>query len=108
MSAIVVIGVLQARPGQEDAAREVMSSLVEPTHAETGCRLYALHEDVDAPGRFVFVEHWASRQDLDTHLKSPHIARLLERADELLAGRPEVTICTALPAGEPAKGGLPA
>jgi quinol monooxygenase YgiN len=108
MSEIVVVGALKARPGKEDETREVLDALVEPTHGEAGCPLYALHQGVDDPRRFVFVERWSSREELDAHLGSPHIAGFLERVDELLAEPPDITVYEALARGESRKGALAA
>jgi len=108
VSEIVVVGSLKARPGKEDEARQALAGLVAPTHAEPGCILYALHQGVDDPARFAFVERWESRQQLDDHLASPHIAALLERVDELFAEAPDIVVYDAQPAGEDRKGALAA
>ncbi len=108
MAEIVVIGALRARPGKEDEARDALLALVEPTHAEEGCILYALHQGVDDPTRLSFVERWSSRAALDAHLASPHIAVLLAGVDEVFSEAPDITVFDALPGGEPRKGALAA
>jgi quinol monooxygenase YgiN len=108
MAEIVVVGSLKARPGKEDEAEQVLSGLVEPTHAEAGCILYAMHRGVDDPARFAFVERWESRQHLDDHLATPHIAALLERVDELFAEAPDIVVYDPRPGGESRKGALAA
>src|SRR6185295_17328575 len=59
MSEVVVVGSFRAKPGKEAEAREVFEALVAPTHAESGCILYAFHQGTDDPRRFAFVERWA-------------------------------------------------
>jgi quinol monooxygenase YgiN len=108
MPEIVVVGSFRAKPGQEAAAREAFESLVSPTHAEDGCVLYALHQGADDPARLAFVERWASREELDAHLKSDHIAAVLARADELFADGGDIVVYDALPGGEQTKGSLAA
>ena len=108
MSEVVVVGSLKARPGREDELEEALGGLVAPTHAETGCILYALHRALDDPARFAFVERWESREALDAHLGSPHVSKLLERADELLAEPADIVAYDARPLGEPRKGALAA
>lgn len=49
MSEVVVVGSFKAQPGKEAEAVEVMEALVEPTHREEGCILYALHQGSDDP-----------------------------------------------------------
>lgn len=106
MPEIVVIGALKARPGKEDEAERALGALVEPTHREAGCILYALHRGADDPSRFVFVERWSSREELDAHLASPHLAALVERVDELFVEPPDITVYDALPQGAEGKGAL--
>jgi quinol monooxygenase YgiN len=52
---------------------------VAPTRAEAGCVNYDYHVDVEDPNVFVFYESWRSRDDLDAHLKAPHLRPLLRR-----------------------------
>jgi len=53
MSEVVVVGSFRAKPGKEAEAREVFEALVAPTHAESGCILYAFHQGADC-GRLCF------------------------------------------------------
>ena len=86
MSEVVVVGSFKAEPGKEVEALEAFQALVEPTHGEEGCILYALHQGTDDPRNLAFIERWASRESLDAHLKSPHVAAALERVEELFGG----------------------
>ena len=108
MSEVVVVGSFKAEPGKEAEALEAFKALVEPTHAETGCILYALHQGADDPSRLTFVERWASREELDAHLESPHVAGFLERAQELFGDSGDITVFKAVPGGEAKKGSLAA
>ena len=106
MSEIVVVGSFTARPGKEAEGLQAFEELVDPTHAEDGCILYALHRGSDDPARLAFIERWASREALDAHLASPHVQAILERADELFGDSGDITVFEAVPGGEPAKGSL--
>jgi quinol monooxygenase YgiN len=108
MPEIVVVGSFKINAGKEDEALEAFKALVEPTHREDGCILYALHRGIDDPGRLTFIERWESRELLDAHLNSDHVSALLERADELWGDQGEITVYEAVPAGEPKKGWLAA
>ena len=108
MSEVVVVGTFKAEPGKEAEALEAFKALVEPTHAEDGCILYALHRGTDDPSRLTFVERWASREALDAHLTTPHVAALLERAEALFGDSPDITVFEAVPGGEHSKGSLAA
>ncbi len=61
MSEVVVVGSFTAREGKEAEALEAFEALVEPTHGEDGCILYALHRGNDDPRRLAFVERWESK-----------------------------------------------
>jgi quinol monooxygenase YgiN len=106
MSEVVVVGSFKANPGKEAETFEAFQALVEPTHAEEGCILYALHQGSDDPGRLAFVERWESRELLDAHLKSAHVAALLERAEELFGDSGDIVVYEAIPGGETKKGSL--
>jgi quinol monooxygenase YgiN len=105
MAEVVVVGAFTAKPGNEQDAKQAFERLIEPTHNEPGCILYALHEGADDPARLVFIERWASREDLDAHLESDHIADVLQRVDELFQTS-DITVYNQLPGGEPKKGSL--
>lgn len=110
MPEIVVVGSLKAKPGKEDATRDVLAKLVSPTHGESGCILYAFHQGVDDKDRFAFVERWESQELLEAHLGSDHIAAALSTADadDLLAEPPDIIVYGALPGGDERKGSLAA
>jgi len=106
MPEIVVVGSLRARPGKEAEAREALEALVEPTHAEDGCILYALHQSSEDTTRLCFVERWASREHHEAHIDTPHIQALLGRIDELFSEPPDIVRYDPVPLGEPEKGAL--
>ena len=108
MAEVVVVGSFSARPGKEREAEEAFRAVLEPTHAEQGCVLYALHRGVDDPRRLTFIERWDSREALDAHLSSPHIDELLARADDLFGDSAEIVVYEPLPGGETRKGSLAA
>jgi quinol monooxygenase YgiN len=105
MSEIVVVGSFTTRPGKEAEGLEAFKALVEPTHGEEGCILYALHTGADDPARLAFVERWESRELLNAHLESEHVAAVLARSDELFAVG-EIVVYDAVPGGETKKGSL--
>jgi quinol monooxygenase YgiN len=107
MSEVVVVGSFNARPGKEAEAVEAFKALVEPTHREEGCILYALHQGVDDPRRLAFIERWASRELLDAHLESAHVKEVLERVEEIFADG-NIVVYEPLPGGETKKGSLAA
>jgi len=85
MSHCTLIGTVVAKDQTREELRRILSAMVAPTRAEPGCINYDFHADAEDPNVFVFYENWKSRADLDAHLKTPHLAPLVGRLDELLA-----------------------
>ncbi len=108
MPEVVVVGSFKAQPGKEEEALAAFRKLVGPTHAEAGCILYALHRGADDPSRLAFVERWASREELDAHLGSAHVAEVLAKAEELFGDSADIVVYDAVPEGEEKKGSLAA
>jgi quinol monooxygenase YgiN len=93
---LTVVAHIHAQPGKEDALREALLALIEPTRKEEGCVEYYLHEETGKPGHFVFYENWKSRAALDQHLATPHLSGLLPRVPELCSRPPEILTYTRL------------
>ena len=85
---VILVAMVKAKPGQEEAVKEVLESLVEPTRKESGCLCYNLHQARDDKTQFMFYEQWASKEALDTHSKTPHLKALGEKLkDRVEKGR---------------------
>jgi len=91
-SKVVVVARIKAKPGHENAVKEELLSLVSPTRKERGCLNYDLHQSPEDKTVFLFHETWRSKADLDTHLTSPHIKTLGDKAPNLLDGPPVITL----------------
>jgi len=85
-SAVILTAMVKAKPGHEDAVKEALLSVVEPTRKELGCLCYNLHQSKADPTQFMFYEQWASKGDLDAHGKTPHMkglgAKLKDKVDK--------------------------
>ncbi len=81
---LVMLAVLQARPGQHDQLRAALMALVPLTREEPGCIDYTLFEQADAPGTFYMRESFADRAALDAHIAAPYFQAFAKRFDELL------------------------
>jgi quinol monooxygenase YgiN len=73
---IILTAMVKAKPGQEEAVREVLVALVEPTRKEPGCLCYNLHQFKSDKTQFMFYEQWASKEALDSHGKTHHMKAL--------------------------------
>ncbi len=81
---INVIAQITAKAGCEDAVRAMLTSLVEPSRKEKGCKQYHLHEDKKRPGSFWTYEEWTSEAALDEHLLGAK--QMLAQAEPLMDG----------------------
>jgi quinol monooxygenase YgiN len=73
---IILTAMVKAKPGEEDAVKEVLLALVEPTRKEPGCLCYNLHQSKSDKTLFMFYEQWASQEAIDAHGKTPHMKAL--------------------------------
>jgi quinol monooxygenase YgiN len=73
---IILTAAVKAKRGQEEAVKEVLVALVEPTRKEPGCLCYNLHQSKSDKTQFMFYEQWASKEAIDAHGKTPHMKAL--------------------------------
>lgn len=91
MSQLFMVVALHAKAGMEDELRRDLTAVVAPSRKELGNMRYELFVDQDDPGRFVFVEQWATPEAQHRHhTEGPHIqdfnahgARNVERVEFL-------------------------
>lgn len=84
--AYAVVAQVRARPGKEQALRDITLPLVPLVRAEDGNLLYVLHEDRAAPGHFIFYEIFATQAKFDAHNATPHVQAWFARLPELADG----------------------
>lgn len=95
MAEVRVIARSVARRGKEEELRRLLQGMLAPTRAESGCKVYELHES-DTKGRFYFYEIWESQAALDRHAASPHFKHLERTVGELVQEPFEVNILQAI------------
>jgi quinol monooxygenase YgiN len=100
---VVVVATITPLLEYRDEVIAAFTETIPQVHAEDGCELYALHQAED---RLIMVEKWASREALATHSKGAALAAMNPKLAGKVAGRPEVIVLDAVPAGDPAKGAL--
>jgi quinol monooxygenase YgiN len=99
----VIVATVIPKPEFRDEVKEALVVGVAGGHEDAGCELYALHEGKD---RFVFVEKWATPQDMAAHGKGAALAAMGKALDGKLVSPLDVQILEPVPAGDPAKGQL--
>lgn len=87
--ALTAIGIVRAKPGQEEELGRRMAALIVPTCAEAGCIAYELFRSAEDPALWMLLEQWRSAEDLDAHISSPHLQIFLRNKDEVLDGMPD-------------------
>jgi quinol monooxygenase YgiN len=89
---IALIAKVKAKDGQTEALAAQLNSMIEPTRAEAGCVKYDLHVSADDESAFMFYEIWASKEDLDKHIETPHLQGLLSKMETLVEGGLDVSM----------------
>ena len=84
MTHLTVVATIVAKPGREAETEGVLLALVAPTLLDKGYIRYDLHRDLEDPRSFLFYETWESREALDAHLETPHLAAFKARIPELV------------------------
>ena len=68
-----------ARVGGDHAG--ALAKLAAATQSHRGCIEFKLYESVSAPGTFVTVETWESREDHESHMQTEDLAAALAAAE---------------------------
>ena len=73
--AIVVYIEFEITQGKLEEFLEGSKRLIEGTRKESGCIKYEINNLASNPFKFVIYEEWASKEDLDSHLKADHFEK---------------------------------
>ena len=95
---IDMIGVvvnLSIQEGKEAEFEQVARDLMAKVKAsEPGCLTYQLYKSKD--GSYVFLEEYASQDDLDAHGKTEHYTAAAPKLGACLAGAPQIIYLTSV------------
>jgi quinol monooxygenase YgiN len=75
-------------------------SIVCPKSSSSGRSRPKPGKEAEATEALVFVERWESRELLDAHLESEHVAKVLEQAEELFGDSADIVVYERLAGGE--------
>lgn len=89
-----VIVIARAEVSPEARARFIVAAkdCIAATRREPGCLAYDMHQSVSEIGHFVFVERWASRADVDRHMREPHLQAFLTIAGTCVTAAPVIEV----------------
>ncbi len=90
MAELHVVAVLKAKEGKEGVVGDALRSIVAPSRQDKGCIRYDLFEAQGAPGTFVNLETWASQEDLNAHMQSPHLGGAFANVGDAFDGAPQI------------------
>jgi pimeloyl-ACP methyl ester carboxylesterase len=86
-----IVAEVRAKRGKEAELRQVTLPLVALVRSDPKNLVYFLQEDREAPGRFVFYEVFATREDFEAHNNMPYVKDWLAKLPELADGGVTVT-----------------
>jgi len=71
---------------------ELFKEMIEPTMKEDGCIQYEMYQDEDDKTVLVVLEQWASREQFNQHLESPHFKVIGPKMAELMTKETELNV----------------
>ncbi len=86
-----IVAEVRAKPGKEAELRKATLPLVAQVRSDPKNLVYFLQEDREAPGRFVFYEVFATREDFEAHNNMPYVKEWLAKLPALADGGVTVT-----------------
>ncbi len=81
MSNIKIVALITVKPEFRDELAAEFTQLVKASRAEAGNNSYDLHQEIDQPNRFVFIENWKSQAAIDAHNASEHFQAFVHAID---------------------------
>ncbi|MBT8365741.1 MAG: antibiotic biosynthesis monooxygenase [Deltaproteobacteria bacterium] len=88
---VIVIIKMKARPEKCLEFRQTLQALMQSTRKEKGCLSHDVYQDIEYDNSFSLFQTWASRSDLDDHLRTDQFTVLM--GTRSLLRRPlEITI----------------
>lgn len=85
-----------SKPDAVEAARHALTTFIEPSRAQKGCKSYDLQQSLTDPASFYIIATWDSEEDLQAHSDSEEVAGTLQILTPHLDKAPEVVACRKL------------
>lgn len=71
---VIVMGTVRVDPAAIETLRPAMEAMLAASRAEDGCLDYAYALDLVEPGLVRVSERWTTREALEAHFRTPHMA----------------------------------
>lgn len=75
---VIVSAKVTAAPGKRDEFIRTAQESIAATRKEAGCICYELYASTEHPDKLMYYEQWASREALDNHINSAHMAKFAQ------------------------------
>jgi len=82
---IVVTGRVSIPSQRREEFLALATGMCAASRGDDGCSGYRVYEDLEQPGRYVFVEEWRDDDALQSHFAQPHTAKFMRALVPLLA-----------------------
>ena len=94
---IHVIVTFEVKEDKLDAFFEAVKPMIIATNKEKGCIRYNIHQDNKNKCKIVMIEEWDCQENLDNHLKQPHVKTFNDKSkeQEMAAAKPNIFFCGA-------------
>lgn len=83
---IYLTAISRAKPQHVDQFKALLLTLVVESRKEEACIQYDLHQSTDDPALFIFHEEWASKEALELHNQTAHIAKFIKDSVDIIDG----------------------
>ena len=87
---IVVVGRVRTDAERRASLIELGQKVAAASRAEAGCISYRLYQDTESADELVFIEEWESREALERHFATAHIAAFMSGVGTALVAPPDV------------------
>lgn len=96
---VIVTARFRPRPDRLDEFVALLKDVQAASREDDGCLNYGYYREVDDDFSFIAVEEWADMSALESHLRTPHVARLIAALPEHAAAPVEIAAHTVSASG---------
>ncbi|KMY67550.1 antibiotic biosynthesis monooxygenase [Desulfocarbo indianensis] len=98
MPLVYVTAVVTGKEAAGERLKKELGAVVPQVRRENGCLRYDLHQSAEGKPVFLFYEIWQSEEALAAHGQTPHMIKMSESIQDLLAAPPEIGVWRAVDA----------
>jgi quinol monooxygenase YgiN len=87
---VIVIARFRPRSDNLDEFLALLGDVQEASLRDDGCVNYGYYRGIGDDSEFIAVEEWRDMEALESHLRTPHVARLIAALPTHSAAAPEI------------------